>query len=80
MNIVIIVLGVIAASFGEIKFVMSGFLCQMGGIFFEAYRLATNSKTPVFERAEDGSVSVTILLCSNMWDHDRSGLDSGGTK
>ena len=40
MNIVIIVLGVIAASFGEIKFVMSGFLCQMGGIFFEAYRLA----------------------------------------
>src|SRR5271163_1804413 len=29
-----------SASFGEIQFVMSGFLCQMGGIFFEAYRLA----------------------------------------
>jgi hypothetical protein len=28
------------ASFGEIRFVLSGFLFQMGGLFFEAYRLA----------------------------------------
>ena len=28
------------ASFGEIKFSLSGFIFQMGGLFFEAYRLA----------------------------------------
>jgi hypothetical protein len=28
------------ASFGEIRFVLSGFMFQMGGLFFEAYRLA----------------------------------------
>ena len=28
------------ASFGEIEFVLSGFMFQMGGLFFEAYRLA----------------------------------------
>ena len=27
-------------SFGEIRFVLSGFMFQMGGLFFEAYRLA----------------------------------------
>lgn len=34
-----IVLGVIIASIGEIKFVLIGFLFQLGGIFFEAIRL-----------------------------------------
>jgi len=38
-NVSIIVLGVIIASFGEIKFVMIGFLFQVGGIVFEATRL-----------------------------------------
>ena len=28
------------AAFGEIKFVLSGFMFQMGGLFFEAFRLA----------------------------------------
>ena len=38
-NVSIIVIGVIIASFGEIKFVMVGFLFQLGGIVFEATRL-----------------------------------------
>ncbi|KAJ6004899.1 sugar phosphate/phosphate translocator [Penicillium herquei] len=38
-NVSIIVVGVIIASFGEIKFVMVGFLFQLGGIVFEATRL-----------------------------------------
>ncbi|KAJ5723409.1 sugar phosphate/phosphate translocator [Penicillium malachiteum] len=38
-NVSIIVVGVIIASFGEIKFVMAGFLFQLGGIVFEATRL-----------------------------------------
>ncbi|KAJ5643662.1 sugar phosphate/phosphate translocator [Penicillium longicatenatum] len=39
MNVSIIVIGVVIASFGEIKFVMVGFLFQLGGIVFEATRL-----------------------------------------
>lgn len=38
-NVSFIVLGVILASFGEIKFVLTGFLFQIAGIFFEALRL-----------------------------------------
>jgi len=38
-NVSFIVLGVIIASFGEIQFVMVGFLWQCGGIVFEAVRL-----------------------------------------
>ncbi|CEJ58756.1 Putative DMT family organic anion transporter [Penicillium brasilianum] len=38
-NVAIIVLGVVIASFGEIKFNMLGFLIQCGGIVFEALRL-----------------------------------------
>jgi hypothetical protein len=34
-----IVIGVIIATFGEIRFVMAGFLYQLGGITFEAIRL-----------------------------------------
>lgn len=39
MNVSLIVIGVIIASFGEIKFVLTGFLFQIGGIIFEATRL-----------------------------------------
>ncbi|OJJ44287.1 hypothetical protein ASPZODRAFT_764634 [Penicilliopsis zonata CBS 506.65] len=39
MNVSIIVVGVIIASFGEIRFVLIGFLFQLGGIVFEATRL-----------------------------------------
>ncbi|KAF2218203.1 triose-phosphate transporter family-domain-containing protein [Elsinoe ampelina] len=38
-NVSFIVLGVIIASVGEIKFVLIGFLFQIGGIVFEAIRL-----------------------------------------
>ena len=40
LNVSVIVAGTVIASFGEIKFVLSGFSYQMGGLFFEAYRLA----------------------------------------
>lgn len=38
-NVSIIVVGVVIASFGEIKFDLLGFLIQIGGIIFEALRL-----------------------------------------
>ncbi|KAK7914005.1 hypothetical protein PG985_011708 [Apiospora marii] len=38
-NVSVIVLGVVIASFGEIKFHMLGFIYQIGGIVFEALRL-----------------------------------------
>ena len=38
-NVSIIVVGVVIASFGEIKFVLTGFLFQLAGIAFEAVRL-----------------------------------------
>jgi len=39
-NVSVIVLGVMIASFGEIKFVMVGFLFQVAGVCCEATRLA----------------------------------------
>lgn len=39
LNVSIIVIGVVIASFGEIKFVLIGFIFQLGGICFEAVRL-----------------------------------------
>ncbi|KAK6197134.1 hypothetical protein LQW54_010876 [Pestalotiopsis sp. IQ-011] len=39
MNVSAIVVGVVIASFGEIKFVWIGFIYQIGGIVFEAIRL-----------------------------------------
>lgn len=39
INVSFIVLGVIIASIGEIKFVLIGVLYQIGGIIFEAMRL-----------------------------------------
>jgi len=38
-NVSFIVIGVVIASFGEIRFVLTGFLFQAGGIMFEAIRL-----------------------------------------
>jgi hypothetical protein len=39
LNVSVIVVGVVIASFGEIEFVMIGFIFQMAGIVFEALRL-----------------------------------------
>jgi hypothetical protein len=39
LNVSVIVIGIVIASFGEIKFVFIGFLYQLGGIVFEAIRL-----------------------------------------
>ena len=39
MNVSVIVVGVVIASIGEIKFVLIGVLFQIGGIIFEAIRL-----------------------------------------
>ena len=39
LNVSVIVVGVIIASIGEIKFVLIGVLFQIGGIIFEAMRL-----------------------------------------
>ena len=39
LNVSIIVIGVVIASFGEIRFVLIGFIFQLGGICFEAVRL-----------------------------------------
>lgn len=39
LNVSIIVVGVIIASIGEIKFVWIGFIYQIGGVIFEALRL-----------------------------------------
>ncbi|TLD25637.1 hypothetical protein PspLS_06017 [Pyricularia sp. CBS 133598] len=39
LNVSVIVVGVVIASFGEIKFVLAGFLFQIGGVIFEALRL-----------------------------------------
>jgi len=44
MNVSFIVIGVVLASFGEIKFVLVGFLFQLGGIAFEAVRLVLVQK------------------------------------
>ena len=43
-NVSLIVVGVMIASVGEIKFVMIGFLFQVGGIIFEATRLVMVQK------------------------------------
>ncbi|KAL8866879.1 MAG: hypothetical protein Q9174_006023, partial [Haloplaca sp. 1 TL-2023] len=44
LNLSVIVFGIVLASVGEIKFQMIGFLFQMGGVVFEAYRLALTQK------------------------------------
>ena len=39
MNVSVIVVGIIIASFGEVTFILVGVLYQIGGIIFEATRL-----------------------------------------
>jgi drug/metabolite transporter (DMT)-like permease len=39
MNVSLIVLGVVLASYGELQFEIVGFLFQVGGVIFEATRL-----------------------------------------
>lgn len=43
-NVSFIVLGVVIASYGEIQFVMKGFLYQIAGVAFEATRLVMVQK------------------------------------
>lgn len=43
-NVAIIVLGVIIASYGEIKFILTGVIFQLAGIVFEATRLVMVQK------------------------------------
>jgi hypothetical protein len=40
LNIFVIIIGVTMTAFGEIKFVLSGFLFQVAGRFFESFHLA----------------------------------------
>jgi hypothetical protein len=44
LNIAVIIIGVTMTAFGEIKFVLSGFLFQVAGRFFESFRLALIQK------------------------------------
>ena len=44
LNVSVIVVGVMIASFGEIKFDFIGFLFQLGGVVFEASRLVLVQK------------------------------------
>jgi hypothetical protein len=44
LNIAVVILGVTMTAFGEIKFVLSGFLFQVAGRFFESFRLALIQK------------------------------------
>lgn len=44
LNVFVIVIGVVLATFGEIKFELLGFLFQCGGIGFEAVRLVLVQK------------------------------------
>lgn len=39
LNVLVIVFGIMIASFGEIRFVFIGFVFQIGGIIFEAIKL-----------------------------------------
>jgi hypothetical protein len=57
-NVCVIVLGVIIASFGEIEFVLIGFLYQIGGIFAEAIRLNLISSLLNGEKRMDAIVSL----------------------
>lgn len=43
-NVSLIVVGVVLASFGEIDFVLTGFLYQLGGLVFEAIRICLVEK------------------------------------
>jgi hypothetical protein len=58
VNVSVIVFGVILASIGEIEFVLIGFLCQLGGVVFEALRLSMVQKILSNEFKMDALVSI----------------------
>lgn len=64
-----IVIGVIIASFGEIEFVLIGFLFQLGGIVFEALRLVMVQKllsSPEYKMDPLVSLYYFAPLCAVM--------------
>jgi len=58
INVCVIVLGIVIASFGEIQFVLIGFLYQLGGIIVEAIRLNLVSSLLNGERKMDPLTSL----------------------
>ena len=48
--VVAICAGVALASFGEVQFALSGFICQAIGIMFEAARLVRSARTSRIRR------------------------------
>ncbi|KAL5600991.1 hypothetical protein BROUX41_005822 [Berkeleyomyces rouxiae] len=68
LNVSVIVLGVIVASFGEIEFVLIGFVYQILGIVFEALRLTMVEKLLSGEYKMDPLVSVYYFapICAFM--------------
>jgi len=67
-NVSFIVIGVVLASFGEIDFVLTGFLYQCAGIAFEAVRLCMVESLLNGERKMDPLVSLYYYapICSIM--------------
>ena len=64
-----IVIGVVIASFGEIEFVLIGFLFQLGGIVFEALRLVMVQKllsSPEYKMDPLVSLYYFAPLCAVM--------------
>ncbi|TID27030.1 hypothetical protein E6O75_ATG01523 [Venturia nashicola] len=73
-NVSFIVLGVIIASFGEIKFVLAGFLCQVAATGFEATRLVLIEKLlssfkmdPIVSMYYYAPICTLMNLAASMW-------------
>lgn len=60
-NVSVIVTGVVIASFGEIEFVMIGFIYQLGGIVVEAIRLNLISSLLNGEKKMDALASLYYI-------------------
>lgn len=60
-NVSVIVIGVVIASFGEIEFVLIGFLYQLGGIIVEAIRLNLISSLLNGEKKMDALASLFYI-------------------
>jgi hypothetical protein len=68
-NVSLIVVGVMIASYGEIKFVVTGVLFQFGGIVFEATRLVLMEKllnSPEFKMDPLVSLYYFAPICAVM--------------
>ena len=69
LNVSVIVFGVVLASIGEIKFVLIGFLYQLGGVVFEALRLTMVSRllsSPDYKMDPMVSVYYFAPICAVM--------------